>query len=443
MNSIDDIWSSVMEELSSQLTSTSINTWFADCTPIEINDGNLILHTTTKFKRDILLQRFADTIKAVLSDLFSCEMGVLILAGDELEDYQNLKRDENSLPEMDGYTFKNFIVGNSNKYAHAAALGVTRNPGSKNYNPLFIYGNSGLGKTHLLLAIGSAIHEQDPNAKIAYIKGDEFTNQMIKSIKEGTAEEFRQKYRNVDLFLVDDIQFISGKESTQEEFFHTFNNIYEAGHQIVITSDRPPIDMLTLDDRLRTRFEGGLMADVQPPDLETRIAIIRNKAGQLGMVLPDDVVQYIGENVTSNIRQIEGVVKRLTAYRDLEDDTVTMESVTVESVKRAIKDVIRVGAYIPSPEVIIDETARYYSVKPEDIKGQKRTKVIASARHIAIYLVRSLTNLSLNDIGAYFDDRNHTTVLSSVNKIEGVIGKDKDVATTVRDITSNINSRQR
>ena len=438
MNSIEDIWASVMEALNSQLTSTSINTWFADCTPIDISDGNLVLHTTTKFKRDILVQRFSDTIKQVLSDLFSCEMGVMILAGDELDDYRVMKKEENALPEMDGYTFQNFIVGNSNRFAHAAALGVTKNPGNKKYNPLLIYGNSGLGKTHLLLAIGSAIHEQDPKAKIAYIKGDEFTNQMIKSIKEGTAEEFRQKYRNVDLFLVDDIQFISGKESTQEEFFHTFNNIYEAGHQIVITSDRPPIDMLTLDDRLRTRFEGGMMADVQPPDLETRIAIIRNKAGQLGMALSQEVVTYIAETVTSNIRQIEGVVKRLTAYMELEDDTID-----VESVKRAIKDVIRVGAYIPSPEVIIGETARYYSITPEDVTGQKRTKTIASARHVAIYLVRTLTNLSLNDIGTYFDGRNHATVLTSVKKIENVIDTDKSIATTVRDITSNINSRQR
>ena len=261
---------------------------------------------------------------------------------------------------------------------------------------------------------------------------------MIKSIREGTAEEFRQKYRNIDLFLVDDIQFIAGKEGTQEEFFHTFNNLYEAGHQIVITSDRPPIDMLTLDNRLRTRFEGGLMADVQPPDVETRIAIIRNKAGLLGMVLPEDVVQYIADNMTSNIRQIEGVVKRLTAYRDLDEGEIT-----VESVKRAIKDVIRIGAYIPTPEVIIDETSHYFSVSPSDVRGQKRTKTVANARHISMYLVRQLTNLSLNDIGTYFDDRNHATVLASVNKIEDLVKTDRDLASAVRDITSNINARQR
>ncbi len=438
MNSINDIWASIMEILSGQLTSTSINTWFADCTPIELSDGKLVLHTTSKFKKDILTQRFAETIKAALSDLFSCEFDLLILAGDEIEEYRELKKDERSLPEMDGYTFENFIVGNSNKYAHAAALGVTKNPGNKNYNPLFIYGNSGLGKTHLLLAIGSAIHENDPAAKIAYIKGDEFTNQLVKSIQTGTAEEFRQKYRNVDLFLVDDIQFIAGKESTQEEFFHTFNNIYEAGHQIVITSDRPPIDMLTLDDRLRTRFESALMAKVETPDLETRIAIVKNKAGQLGMSLSNSVVQYIAENVTSNIRQLEGVVKRLTAYRELEDNAID-----IDAVKRTIKDIVRIGVYVPTPDVIIEESARYYSITPDDVKGQKRNKNIAAARHVSIYLVRTLTNLSLNDIGTYFDDRNHATVLASVNKIEAMMKTDKEMAATIRDITSNINARQR
>ena len=436
MNSIEDVWDSVLASLSRELTPVAINTWFSGCTPVEINNGKFILHTPTKFKRDILIQRFGDAIRASLSELFSADFDIQILAGDELEQYQEVKESSLALPEMDGYTFANFIVGNSNKYAHAAALGVTKNPGNRNYNPLFIYGNSGLGKTHLLLAIGSAIHEKTPDAKISYIKGDEFTNQMIQSIREGTAEEFRKKYRNIDLFLVDDIQFIAGREGTQEEFFHTFNNLYEAGHQIVITSDRPPIDMLTLDNRLRTRFEGGLMADVQPPDIEMRIAIIRNKAGLLGMALPEEVVQYIAETLTSNIRQIEGVVKRLTAERSLD------EGVTIESVKRIIKDIIRVGAFIPTPDLIIAETARYFSVDPADIKGQKRTKTVANARHISMYLVRQLTNLSLNDIGTCFGNRNHATVLASINKIEDMTRNNSDMAAAIRDINSNINSRQ-
>ena len=434
MNSINDIWDEIIRILSQQLTPTAINTWFSDCTPIELDDSTLVIHTTSDFKRNIIASRFADTIKAALSDLFSCDFDLLILAGDEIGEYEPNKKAENSLPDMAGYTFDRFIVGNSNHFAHAAAVAVSQNPG-KVYNPLFIYGNSGLGKTHLLLAIGQTIHEKDPSKKIAYIKGDEFTNQMVKSIKDGTAEEFRVKYRNVDLFLVDDLQFIAGKQSTQDEFFHTFNNIYEAGHQIVITSDRPPLEMSLLDDRLRTRFEGGLMADIQPPDLETRMAITRNKAAQLGLLLSDEAVEFIAENITANIRQIEGVIKRLTAYREILDDVIT-----TDSVERAIKDIILKGPYIPTPERIIKETARYYSLREEDLRGQNRSKNTAMARQVSMYLMRSLTNLSLKDIGAEFEDRNHATVLSSIRKVEDLLQSDPAMAGTVRDITSNINS---
>jgi chromosomal replication initiator protein len=434
MNSLNDIWDKIIEILSQKLTATAINTWFSDCTPVDIEDARLVIHTTSDFKRDIINSRFGETIKEALSDLFSCDFDLLVLSGDEIKDFAIKKKVDSSLPEMDGYTFDRFIVGNSNKFAHAAAIAVAENPG-KTYNPLFIYGNSGLGKTHLLLAIGQQIHEKSPEKTIAYIKGDEFTNQLVKSIKDGTAEEFRQKYRNVDLFLVDDIQFIAGKQQTQNEFFHTFNNIFEAGHQIVITSDRPPMEMSILDDRLRTRFEGGLMADIQPPDLETRMAIIRNKAGQLGLLLSDDAVEYIAENITANIRQLEGVIKRLTAYKEILDDVIT-----IDSVKRAIKDVIRVGTYIPTPESIIRETARYYSIKEDEIRGQSRAKNTAMARQVSMYLIRSLTNLSLKDIGAEYEDRNHATVLSSIRKVEDLLKTDPSMAATVRDITSNINS---
>ena len=434
MNSVNDIWEEIVKILSKQLTPTAISTWFSDCTPVEIDDCKLVLHTTTDFKRSIIISRFGDTIKAALSDLFSCDFDILVLAGDEINDFSIKKKAENSLPEMEGYTFDRFIVGNSNKFAHAAALAVAEKPGVI-YNPLFIYGNSGLGKTHLLLAIGQEIHEKDPTKKIAYLKGDEFTNQLIRAIKDGTGEEFRTKYRNVDLFLVDDIQFIAGKQQTQNEFFHTFNNIYEAGHQIVITSDRPPLEMSLLDDRLRTRFEGGLMADIQPPDLETRMAIIRNKAAQLGLLLSDEAVEYIAENITANIRQLEGVIKRLTAYKEILDDVIT-----IDSVKRAIKDVIKIGTYIPTPEVIIRETAKYYSLKEEDLRGQNRSKNTAMARQVSMYLMRSLTNLSLKDIGAQYEDRNHATVLASIRKVEDLLKRDSSMAGIVRDITSNINS---
>lgn len=434
MNSLNDIWSKVIEILSTQMTPTTINTWFDDCTPVDVDDCNLVLHTTSDFKRGIIISRYADSIKAALSDIFSCDFELTVLAGDEISEFSVKKKAENTLPEMAGYTFDRFIVGNSNKFAHAAAVAVSEKPGVT-YNPLFIYGNSGLGKTHLLLAIGQAIHEREPNKTIAYIKGDEFTNQLVKSIKDGTAEEFRTKYRNVDLFLVDDIQFIAGKQQTQNEFFHTFNNIFEAGHQIVITSDRPPLEMSLLDDRLRTRFEGGLMADIQPPDLETRMAITRNKVAQLGLLLSDDAVEYIAECITANIRQLEGVIKRLTAYKEILDDIIT-----IDSVKRAIKDVIRIGNVIPTPEIIIRESARYYSLKEDELRGQNRTKNTTIARQVSMYLMRSLTNLSLKDIGAEYEDRNHATVLSSIRKVEDLLKTDPAMAGTVRDITSNITS---
>lgn len=435
MNSVSDVWTSVLNKLGESVTPTAMTTWFDECEPIDITENKFVLYCPASFKRGIIVQRFSDSIKEILKDLFSSDIDLLVLTGDELEDYRTEKATISNLPEMAAYTFDNFVVGPSNKFAHAAAVAVSENPGNT-YNPLFIYGNSGLGKTHLLFAIGHAISSRDSSQRIVYIKGDEFTTQMINSIQSGTAEAFRQKYRNADLFLVDDIQFIAGKQQTQEEFFHTFNSLYEAGHQIVITSDRPPMEMMKLEDRLRTRFEGGLMADVQAPDLETRTAIIRNKAGKLGMSLPDDVVAYIAENITSNVRQIEGVVKRLTAYRDILDDTIS-----INSVKRAIKDIIRIGSYVPTPEIIIEETARYYALEPEDLRGQRRNKNTAIARQVSMYLMRNLTNLSLKDIGAEYEDRNHATVLNSIRKIEDLLKTDSEMPGTIRDITSNINSR--
>ena len=431
MNSINDLWSTVLDMISSKYTSTSIATWFSDCKPVAIKESTFIIYTPTDFKRKIITNRFGAALEEVLTDLFSSPFTVQILCGDEtLETSSSF---DDVLPEMEGYTFDNFIVGNSNKFAHAAAVAVTDKPG-QTYNPLFIYGNSGLGKTHLLLAIGHDLLNKNPNLNVAYIKGDDFTNELIHAISRSTTNDFHEKYRNVELLLVDDIQFIAGKTATQEAFFHTFNTIYESGHQIVITSDRPPMEMTTLDDRLRTRFEGGLMADIQPPDLETRMAIIRNKATQLGLLLSDDVVLYIAENITSNIRQIEGVIKRLTAYKEILDDTIT-----IDSIKRAISDVIRVGTFIPSPDSIINATANYFNMTAADLTGVNRTKGVTEARQISMYLIRTLTNLSLPDIGKIFN-RNHSTVLVSIRKIESQMEKNPDLAAVIRDITSNINS---
>lgn len=435
MDSLNDIWQSVMAQLEQQLTQTAINTWFSDCRPVELGEKRIILQTTSEFKRSILQQRFVPILRTMFADLFSLQdFDVVILLENEVQDYLEKKKTDDVLPEALDYTFDRFIVGDSNRWAHGASLAVAENPG-KAYNPLFIYGHSGLGKTHLLLAIGQAIREKNPSVKIGYVKGDEFINQMVYSLRNNTQEQFRNRYRKVDLLLADDIQFISGKEGVQDEFFHTFNAIYESGHQIVLTADRPPKEMASLEDRLLSRFEGGLIVDIQPPDIETRMAIIRNKALRLGLILSDDVVNYIAENITANIRQIEGVVNRLTAYRDIMNG-----SISIANVKRAIEDVIRTGVYIPTPEVIISETGRYFGIDEKEIKGQRRTKNTAMARQIAMYLMRTLTNLSLEDIGQQFENRNHSTVLSSTRKVEDLLRSDPDMPGIIRDITSNINS---
>lgn len=436
MNSLNDIWQIILKYLIAHgVSDTAMKTWFDDCKPVEMDDCRFVIHTVNSFKRTIIEERFVNMIKDSLKELFAADFDIVILAGDEIKDYIMTEKEENSLPETAGYTFDRFTVGASNKFAHAAAMAVAEKPG-QTYNPLFIYGNSGLGKTHLLLSIGQYIHKKSPTKRIVYIKGDEFTNNMVRSIRDGTAEEFRNKYRNADLFLVDDIQFIAGRQQTQQEFFHTFNNIYESGHQIVITSDRPPKEMSLLDDRLRTRFEGGLMADIQPPDVETRMAITRNKASQLGLLLSDAAVVYIADKITANIRQLEGVIKRLTAYKE-----ILGEVIDIESVQRAINDVIRDGVVIPKPEEIIKECARYYQIEDKEITGQSRSAKPTMARQVAMYLMRSLTNMSLKEIGASCGDRNHTTVLSSIRKVEDALKSSSDMAATVRDITSNLNTQ--
>ena len=436
MNSNNDVWLEVLKILKKQLTQTAIDTWFSDCEAVDITDCTAVLSVKNNFTRDIILTRFADSIKNAFYELFSCEFDLMVLVGeDEVVAYKESKpSSKNEIPEMIEYTFDRFIVGGSNRFAYAAAKAVSEHCGGHDYNPLFIYGNSGLGKTHLLFAIAHAINEKDPSKRIAYVKGDEFTNRLVKSLQERKMEEFRNEFRNVDLFLVDDIQFIAGKTSTQEEFFNTFNSIYESGNQIVITSDRPPKEMSTLEDRLRTRFEGGILADIQPPDFETRVVITRNKAAQLGLVLSDEAVEYIANNVTANIRQIEGVIKSLTAYKEIINGVIT-----IEYVKKAIESVTRIGVYIPSPERIISETARYYNISEEDIRGQNRSKGTTEGRQVSMYLMRSLTNLSLKDIGEQFG-RNHATALASIRKIEDMINSDPSMSARIRDISSNINS---
>ena len=294
-----------------------------------------------------------------------------------------------------------------------------------------------MGKTHLLYAIANVIRQNDPAAKIVYIKGDDFINEFIELIRAGRGSDFRAKYREADLLLVDDVQFVAGKEQVQNEFFHTFNNLYESGKQIVLTSDRPPSEMTLLDDRLRTRFEWGLLADVTPPDFETRLAIVKNKAAALGMELPDKIASYIAENVTANVRQLEGTVNKILAYKDLLGSEADEATVT-----RAMQDILKKSnEYIPTPDNILDYISKYYGIEKEIICGQQRVKDAVAARQIAMYLIRGMTNLPVVEIGKVFDNRDHSTVLYSLKQVEKQMKKDPAFAETVKEIKTNINNR--
>jgi len=437
MNPATDVWSRVLKIISADLTATAISTWFDDCRAIDITDSRLFLHTPSVFKKNVIEGRFLGLIKSALTELFSGEFDVVILDDDGLKTMAESADSDPSYLNVREYTFDRFVVGNSNRFAHAAALAVAEGQHIKDYNPLFIYGESGLGKTHLLHAIRHSIESKFPHYNTVLVKGDEFTNELILAIQHGRNVAFRDKYRGADLFLMDDIQFIAGRVSTQEEFFHTFNTLFELDRQIVFTSDRPPNEITRLEDRLITRFESGLLADIQPPDYETRVAIIRNKSQELGLLLPEDVEDYIAENMSSNIRQLEGAVKMIMAYRDMMEDEITVTSVT-----RHLKDMFKASKEeIPTVDMIIDETAKYYLLNTEDLKGQRRTRNTALARQIAMFLIRKLTNLSLKDIGSLFEDRDHSTVLSSIRRIESNIEESPDFSKIIRDITSNVNSR--
>ena len=434
MNSAAEIWERVLSILKQNMTETTISTWFSDIEPVALDENRFILSVPTEFKRDILISRYAEDIKRALYDLFSADLDVVILGEEGKTQFQKPEAPSRFLPGTEEYTFERFVVGNSNKLAHAAALAVAEHP-AENYNPLFIHGESGLGKTHLLYAIAHTIHKNHPDYKIVYIRGEDFTNELIRDA--GKNQEFRDKYRSADVFLMDDVQFIAGRDSTQEEMFHTFNTLYEDKKQIVFTADRPPKEMLRLEDRLKTRFEWGLLADIQPPDYETRMAIIKNKAIRMGVELPDFLLQLIAENITANVRQIEGTVNKIMAYQQLMGDSVDKETVV-----RAVKDMFKEKSdIVPTADVIIDEVCKFYNIEPATLRGQGRAKDISLARQIAMYQIRRMTNLSLKEIGKEFDNRDHTTVLHSIERIEDLIKVDPEKAEIIKDITSNINIR--
>ena len=440
MNSIADVWKSVLQQLRSELSETTIRTWFDEITPLDLRDGTLFLYCPNDFKRGYVQSLFVKNIQASLKDLFSGDIAVSLLDEDGYRSFLGGEPSRNKcFDPNDEFTFDTFVVGPSNKLAYAAAQAVAQNP-AQNYNPLFIYGDSGLGKTHLIYAIAHVIRQRNRNARIAYVKGDDLTNELVAAIQAGPAKsaEMREKYRQADLLLVDDVQFIAGRKQTQEEFFHTFNTLYESGRQIVLTSDRPPKEITQLEDRLRTRFEWGLMVDVAPPDFETRFAIVQNKAAMLGVKLPNEVTDYIAENITSNVRQIEGTLNKILAYRDLLDDQVNEETVS-----RAIRDMLKKSNdFAPTPSIIVGYICSYFHVDEETLRGQSRSRDVVAARQIAMYLIRRMTSMSLNDIGKEFGDRDHSTILHSLDKVESTMRSDPAFAEKVKEITTNINSKK-
>ena len=429
------VWAKVLSHMEERLGAVAISAWLDDAEVVELNEDNLILYSPSDFRREIIRRRCTDYIHDALKEIFNSDAKLLVFGDEELNARKAKGKSPTSMDFNPQFTFDNFVVGPSNRFAHSAAIAVSKTPGQV-YNPLFIYGPPGVGKTHLLYAIANGIRKEKPDANIVYIKGDQFTNELIDAIKNGKNIEFRSKYREADLFLVDDIQFIAGKESTQEEFFHTFNKLYEEHKQIVLTSDRKPDDMLTLEERLRSRFLWGLTADINPPDYETRMAILKNKAKQLGLTLDDDVCNYIAINITSNVRQIEGTVKKILAYRDLNNMPMDLPNIS-----RAIDDMFKSeGNALPTPNLIITQVCKFYNVDESILRGTQKNKGIAEARQVAMYLIRKLTNLSLPDIGKEFA-KDHSTVLYNIRKVEVALKNgDNNMQNNIRDITANINS---
>ena len=437
LNSVADVWTNVLQQLKRDLSETTIATWFDELSAVDIKGNTFILHCPNDFKKGYIESLFTKNIKAALHDLFSTEFEVQILDTNAYNAMSGGAPKQSDRFTSDEFTFETFVVGPSNKLAYAASQSVAEHP-AKNYNPLLIYGDSGLGKTHLIYAIANVIRRNNHNARIAYVKGDDLTNELVDAIREGKTAEMREKYRQADLLLVDDVQFIAGKKQTQEEFFHTFNTLYESGRQIVLTSDRPPSEMTQLEDRLRTRFEWVLLVDVAPPDFETRLAIVKNKAALLGMELPDKISAYIAENVTANVRQLEGTINKILAYKDLLGNDADEETVT-----RAMQDILkRSSEYIPTPEAILEYISKYYSLDESLIRGQQRVREAVAARQIAMYLIRSMTNLSVVDIGKIFDNRDHSTVLYSIQQVEKKMKQDPSYAEVVKEIKTNINSKR-
>ncbi|HAZ37286.1 MAG TPA: chromosomal replication initiator protein DnaA [Clostridiaceae bacterium] len=453
-NELMDIWEKTINIVKGELSEVGFNTWIKCIEPIEMTSDTIILSAPNDFTKGILEARYknliSNALKLVTSKKYNLkfvlpsEDGLNNIADDtknkndpKFENYEEKNGDDfkSSSWLNPKYTFDTFVIGNSNRFAHAASLAVAESP-AKAYNPLFIYGGVGLGKTHLMHAIGHYILDKNSESKVVYVSSEKFTNELINSIKDDKNVEFRNKYRNVDVLLIDDIQFIAGKERTQEEFFHTFNALYEANKQIIISSDRPPKEIPTLEDRLRSRFEWGLIADIQPPDFETRIAILKKKADIEHLNVSNDVMVYIANKIQSNIRELEGALIRIVAYSSL-----TNKEITVDLASEALKDIISNKSEKITVDTIQEVVADYYNLRIEDFKSKRRTRNVAYPRQIAMYLTRKLTDLSLPKIGEEFGGRDHTTVIHAYEKISEELEKDDALKQAMGEIEKRLQQK--
>ena len=425
---LPQVWEKTLNIIKPELTEVSFTTWIKPVEPVSLKNNKITLGVSNTFAKDILVSRYttliANAFKQITSNKYEVEFIVLSKEGSSPFKERN-NSDMSSPAEVSSltnlnpkYTFDTFVIGNSNRFAHAASVAVAESP-SKAYNPLFIYGGVGLGKTHLMHAIGDYILQNNPKTKVVYVSSETFTNELINSIRDDRNVDFRNRYRTMDVLLIDDIQFIAGKERTQEEFFHTFNTLHESNKQIIISSDRPPKEIPTLEDRLRSRFEWGLIADIQPPDLETRIAILRKKAQMENIEVPNEIMVHIAKKIQSNIRELEGALIRIIAYSSL-----TNNEITVELASEALKELFSTKARQLNVDLIKETISGQFNIKMEDFNSRKRTRAISYPRQIAMYLCRELTDLSLPKIGEEFGGRDHTTVLHAYDKITKDIEED-------------------
>lgn len=434
---LNELLTKAKELLKDETTKISYETWIKNLEIQSADNGNIILLASSTFQRDAIESRYHDLLTNTFNFITNKECSVIIIAKDEVQE-SNLSSSSNSTVDTTSgysnstlnpkYTFDTFVVGNNNRFAHAAALAVAEAPATS-YNPLFIYGGVGLGKTHLMHSIGNEILRKNRDSKILYVTSEKFTNHLINAIKDNKNEQFRTKYRNIDVLLIDDIQFIAGKERIQEEFFHTFNTLHESGKQIIISSDRPPKDIQLLEDRLKSRFEWGLIADISNPDYETRLAILRKKAQLDNIIIDDEILSNIATRIDSNIRELEGTLNKLIAKSSLTNSPITMEMA-----EKAINDIVSQQDKVISSDFIQETVAKYFNISAKELKGSKRSNDIAFPRQIAMYLCRNVAQMSLPQIGKDFGKRDHTTVMHACNKIEQEIKENQNTKLIVESV---------